>query len=232
MHPEIYLRLDRAFEHVKEARDAIAAWVAENREHVYVRVEGSTATPSWPRTAPPERIGILVGESAYNLRAALDYLVFRLAIADSGEEQPRTQFPIESTPEGFAARRGAFLAGVSNEHVTMIEAFQPYRGNDWIVWLRELSNLDKHRAIPLTSGIHGQTQISVGGTDEHLAELGGVRQPDGAVHFPATMAVTFPDGPPVLDILEELVARVTEVCGEFAAPGPNVGKQLGGSQAW
>src|SRR5262249_37937182 len=35
--------------------------------------------------------GILVGEVCYNLRAALDYLVFELAKLDSGAEQEQTQ---------------------------------------------------------------------------------------------------------------------------------------------
>jgi hypothetical protein len=36
----------------------------------------------------------LVGEICYNLRSALDYLVFELAKHDSGTRQENTQFPI------------------------------------------------------------------------------------------------------------------------------------------
>jgi hypothetical protein len=43
----------------------------------------------------PEEISIVVGEICYNLRAALDYLVYELARLDSGCIQNGTQFPIE-----------------------------------------------------------------------------------------------------------------------------------------
>lgn len=214
MHAEAYLRIERALEHVEETRDAIAAWADENRGHTYIRVEGMTVSAGWPQSAPPERIGILVGETVYNLRAALDYLVFRQAIADSGEEQ-RTQFPIESTPEGFAGRRATFLAGLSEEYVRLIESFQPYQGNDWMVWIRDLSSLDKHRAVPLIADVRGQRVVNVGGTDEDIAALGGVRQPDGAVHYPATMTVTFENGAPAVEVLEELAGLVRGVADAF-----------------
>lgn len=221
MHPEAYLRLERAQEHIEETREAVAAWANENQEYTFVRVEGSTATPYWPKTTPPERIGILVGETMYNLRAALDYLVFRQAIHDSGQEQQGTQFPIASTPEKFAEQQRRFLKGVSDKHVELIESFQPYHGDESAIWIREFSNLDKHRAIPLLADVRGQTMISVGGTDEDVARLGGVRQPDGAVHYPATTTVTFENGAPVVEVLEELAAWVRGVVDAFIDLDPS-----------
>jgi hypothetical protein len=58
---------------------------------------------------PPEtffgmRIGILVGEICYNLRSALDYLIFELAKLDSGVEQRGTQFPIMDAKQDFDGR--------------------------------------------------------------------------------------------------------------------------------
>ncbi len=52
----------------------------------------------------PSRYSILVGETFYNLRAALDYLVYELARRDTGIPQERTQFPITDTPERFFGR--------------------------------------------------------------------------------------------------------------------------------
>ena len=49
----------------------------------------------------PAMLGILIGETIYNLRAILDYLVYELAILDSGQIQKGTQFPIEDTESEF-----------------------------------------------------------------------------------------------------------------------------------
>jgi hypothetical protein len=42
-------------------------------------------------------------EIVYNLRSALDYCVYLLAIIGSGKVLPGTQFPIEDEASGFAS---------------------------------------------------------------------------------------------------------------------------------
>lgn len=102
-----------------------------------------------PPIAPdvPPKVRILIGETAYNLIAALDYLVFVLARHDSGVEQDGTQFPVNMLKEHFARNRNTMLKGVSDEHVALIEGLQPYNGCTWTKRLKDLSNLDKHRKL-------------------------------------------------------------------------------------
>src|SRR5262249_34225904 len=90
---------------------------------------------------------ILVGEVCYNLRAALDYLVFDLARRDSGAEQEQTQFLIEDNTDKFQKKVPRRLKGLTPAHVAAIEVLQPYNGCEWTRQLRELSNPDKHRTL-------------------------------------------------------------------------------------
>jgi hypothetical protein len=95
--------------------------------------------------------GILVGEIVYNLRAALDYLVYELAIKDTGHIQDGTQFPICDEKRTFDGVQGKFLVGLNPAHRAAIESLQPYRGCDWTPILRDISNPDKHRRLTAPS---------------------------------------------------------------------------------
>jgi hypothetical protein len=103
------------------------------------------------RPEVPDEVPVLVGEAVYNLRAALDYAVCQISKLQTPEwkrkRQRRNQFPIESTAEGFRARRETFLAGVSDGVVYFIEGKQPYNRCDWTRWLAEISNLDRHNQL-------------------------------------------------------------------------------------
>jgi hypothetical protein len=50
------------------------------------------------------RVSITSGETIYNLRAALDYIIFDLARIQAGKPVGGTQFPIDETPAVFESR--------------------------------------------------------------------------------------------------------------------------------
>ena len=106
-----------------------------------------------PEFPIPAEMSLLIGEILYNLRGCLDYLVYQLAILDSGSEQNGTQFPIEDSQNGFRGRRKSYLKFVNDSHVASIERLQPYNGVDWTKWLRTYSNPDKHRHLVVST--HG-----------------------------------------------------------------------------
>jgi hypothetical protein len=162
------LRLERAHEHFSdlwEASDNFCAefmnLFAEQFDHsktVQKDVVLETLEQSMPKLSVPSRIAILVGETVYNYRAALDYVVGELSRLDTpiwhGRKPRRNQFPIESSPIGFQSRRETFLAGVNDRHVSLIERFQPYRGCQWTATLAHLSNADKHnRLVVVNKGL-------------------------------------------------------------------------------
>ena len=167
----------------------------------------------------PRFLGVLIGATVQNLRTALDYLVYQLAEWYSGPDfARRTQFPIEDTPEGFKGRRNTFLKGVSDEHVASLDLLQPYEGPNWLSWIRELSNLDKHNVLPVVPGIGGSVTIPVGRSDEEAVAAGGFRRPgEVGMYFKVPMYIAFGDGFPVIETLEELKTETRLLLQAFEA---------------
>lgn len=99
----------------------------------------------------PDTVAVVLGEAIYNFRAALDYAVGQVSLNQTPAwpvgRPRRNQFPIESTPTGFRARRQTFLAGVGDGVASYIEGLQPYSNCDWTRRLADLSNLDKHNQL-------------------------------------------------------------------------------------
>lgn len=217
MLAEACLRVDRAREHLDALKGHIATYIEANRTSSLIKVDGMTISAIWP-PEPPPMFGVWVGEIAYNLRAALDYLVYRLAMLDSGKTVDGTQFPIEDTVEGFQKRRSRFLRGVNEAHVAAIEELQPYKGADWTRLLRDLSNIDKHRTLHIIGYVStGSVQVNVGGTEEEAKALGGFRRPgnDVAMYYPAPILVAFTDGTLIEKPLNQLLAETRKVLETF-----------------
>jgi hypothetical protein len=174
------------------------------------------------QTGASMRIPILIGEVCYNLRSALDYLIYELAKLDSGVIQDNTQFLIEDTKDGFERKRKSRLRGVNERHVTCIEEYQPYKGCNWTHALRDLSNPDKHRQftrIGLTV-----TGIAYTPADPEFANslLPIRRTPhpvagETNVKLDYTATIRFPDGPPVAETLEVIKLKVAETVTAFEA---------------
>jgi hypothetical protein len=103
----------------------------------------------------PLMLPVVISDAIHNMRAALDYIVFELALLDVGQPQDGTQFLIEDVKSdpadarrGFDGRKGRYLKGLNARHIDMIEALQPYKpGMDWSKTLRDISNPDKHRNL-------------------------------------------------------------------------------------
>lgn len=158
-------RVNRAAQHLRELAELFhkfraanagkvfvvieATQVREGRSELPVDYEATEFTVDWSgSTVPSFKIGVLAGEVVYNLRAALDYLVYALAELDSGTINEKTQFPIEERPEVFwGQRRNTWLGGVSDDHVAQLALYQPFSGCTWTGILRDLSNVDKHRQL-------------------------------------------------------------------------------------
>ena len=158
-----------------------------------------------PRIEPPEVFSVLVGEIVYNLRAALDHLVYELARMDSGAEQAGTQFPIFSKAEAFNRQR---LTGVSDAHVAMLEAMQPFNGGAWLARLAEISNRDKHRKLfavlrPVSAvTLQAERPESAAATSTHLKVI-------------LSVPLMFPDRALVLPTLKSLSGQVGDTIETF-----------------
>jgi hypothetical protein len=166
----------------------------------------------------PYEIPIRIGETIYNLRAALDYLIFALSWHDSGieptdERAGRLQFPIFSDPQVFERRRNTILEGVSDPHVAMLRDYQPCEGCTWTDLLADLSNKDKHRHLTVLQATF-DPETGIAAFDLHpdpqaSAEVHAVL-PMGEVRVDirATFDVVFPDGSLISETLQELESEV------------------------
>ena len=98
---------------------------------------------------------IRVGEIVYNLRSALDHLVWQLVWSNREIPTTRNEFPIFSSEDKYrkAARRK--LEGMAPRHAALIERAQPYHKDSAVgrhLWmLQMISNIDKHRYVNVIS---------------------------------------------------------------------------------
>jgi len=107
------------------------------------------------QTPLPPIIGMLLGEFLYCLRSGLNQAAWHLALPDARLHKARDIcFPVveSRTTKGFSATLKLFPDPVAAE----IELLQPYHGTgapqDHPLWqLNFLSNVDKHKMIPLAS---------------------------------------------------------------------------------
>jgi hypothetical protein len=108
---------------------------------------------------PPKEWGLLSGDIFVDLRCALDYAVYRLAIEGTGDpprNDHRLEFPIcKNDPLDWRQAIGRKkLDGVTPKAIDFIEsiqAYQPGNGGDTsaLGYLEELVGVNKHRFIPV-----------------------------------------------------------------------------------
>jgi hypothetical protein len=224
-----YKRVNRASKHLNDLKQEIKLFrqnkingisidyqrirsPIKRNEFIYIRNARSRPIPV------PQEFSILIGEIIYNLRAALDYLVYELACFDSKQEIERTQFPIDNSPERFDTRsceikdkgRDKYLRGVSPEHVAAIKRLQPFNGCQWTERLRDISNPDKHRQLTtIDSPIVAGSEIS---SIEALLADKSVNVKDIF-----SFEIFFQDDieTPVVETLEQFVFNVIETLDSF-----------------
>ena len=223
------LRVEWAERRLTDLRFRIAdyarAEIDANDIDAEFKLGGQVVLTLSPMGPAPLDLAVLLGEVVYHLRSALDYLVFELAQLDSGKIQERTQFPIESTPEGFASRRTTYLRGVSPEHAESIRLLQPCAGCAWTRDLAAISNPDKHRALHATfSSQEGSVAVAIGTPAQISGQPGRLRPLRGdparrsvkVHHSVAAVSVTFGDGEPgVIETLDHLKSQVALTIDTF-----------------
>ncbi len=109
---------------------------------------------------PPLMWSVRIGEMLYDLRSALDHMVWQLVIHDGGTPGEHTEFPIFFERHKYLSttRGGGLykLTGVGTKGLAFISALQPYHARDDakvlhpLGVLHQLSNIDKHRFLHLS----------------------------------------------------------------------------------
>lgn len=218
-----FQRIDRAKEHLLEFSQLLDSFRQRYLDAVTIYFNPDPpyhAHVIHPGLTPVTEhlLGIVVGEICYNLRSALDYLVYELAFSDSGCVQDGTQFPIDDTPKKFAGNIPTRLKGLSAAHVAAIERLQPYNGCNWPKVLRTLSNPDKHRELTPRGGSFVIEVVPDGFEPSFPPPMRTKRRakrPDGIdveVELIASIQVTIPvaefESVPIGDFAEETLEKL------------------------
>lgn len=161
------LKFTRAQEHMNDFHEALRWWTDSGPHSVEEEIDFQTGQKNivlMAREPPPARLSLFLGDAIQNLRACLDHLVCEAARLNSGGHlAPRVErdlaYPITSDPLHFRSqvRRGR-LGCVPPRAQVIIRRAQPYQAGQeeslfhplWV--LHELSNVDKHRRLPLLNG--------------------------------------------------------------------------------
>jgi len=157
-------------------------------------------------------MAIVAGETLYNLRASLDYLVYALAVLDSGARQKNTQFPIAATSAAWSKQRAARLRGVNIHHRARLESYQPFRGCEWTRTLRDLSNPDKHQTL---TSVHTRFDGLLRASTETAQPVSDEPNRLNIALPGQTMGFYFWNDHPVIETLTRLTRDVAEVLGAF-----------------
>ena len=100
----------------------------------------------------PIEYSVRLGEIVYNLRSALDQLVWQLVHANYKTPGRHNEFPILDDESRFNEAVKSKLKGVSQKSSDKIKEMQPFCENDeWdaLKTLHALCNIDKHRNVIL-----------------------------------------------------------------------------------
>lgn len=240
------LRLYRAVQHLESLETELHRWLATDpvpvvKEFDAKRSEYVFTVHDFPR--PPVEFGLIIGDLVHNVRAALDNLTFALAQGEFGGVLPtkvaeKVGFPIAGDrPLGKTARREK-LKPLPAAARKIVEDVQPYKRGDafrydplW--WLRELSNIDKHRALHLTFSANVGFKINPVNCEAYNRGFYGNRPLEGRteiarifvipedpskemdVEFEPTFEIAFERRPPgegnlVLPMLGDMISHVSE----------------------
>ena len=172
----INAKIDRARRQIETLEVDVENFCADIRRSIVHETDRNAGEQKWVfRDATPKpRIewSILAGEILYNLRSALDHLVWQLVLANGMDPTRANQFPILNDEAAWTSDRTAqFLQGVADKDKETIRHLQPF--NPFLqLWdngecrpfnaqvfgtLQQLCNVDKHRHLNLilvgTAGI-------------------------------------------------------------------------------
>jgi hypothetical protein len=157
-----HAKLARADMHLSTLEDEVGDYLATGPVSVEERLEedGEIRHIRWVATAnsePPDMLGLIIGDWANNVRAALDYTVYELVRRETGTGDPRwTQFPVATHPSKYPEQAAARLRGVPSWSLPVFEGLQPFNDGDeaefhYLAVLADVSNRDKHRLVHTTA---------------------------------------------------------------------------------
>ena len=144
-------RVEWAKKHIGELEREIETFLASEPYQIAIKPDGSGYYVAEIRSAHPISIPLIAGDVLFNLRAALDHLAYKLALANKTTDERvlhGTSFPIFDNVELYGKYSRQRMKGMSQAAQDAIDATKPYAGGNNLLWqLHRLNNIDKHRLL-------------------------------------------------------------------------------------
>ncbi len=164
-------RIDRAKAHRDAAAGVWNDFVDRDPYGVFLddEGEGQFVIRVVQQEPPPTELAVLTGEWLYNLRCALDYAIYDVAVCATGRNPPpgrgTLQFPIYDTEQGWNRNRHR-LGPLAEHHIGILEIMQPYRHEDpdtsALGWVNRLARIDRHRHLTVMAAYMSEMRPIVG----------------------------------------------------------------------
>lgn len=107
----------------------------------------------WEDEPPPPELAVATGEWLYNVRSALDYVVWATAAHETGvippPDEAQLQYPIYDTEDAWT-RNVYRLKHLAEHHRSMLKVMQPFNSNldaNYLGWINRLARIDRHRHL-------------------------------------------------------------------------------------
>src|SRR5713226_9572355 len=127
----VRVKVERARKHIRDLEIEVSAFLRSKPYTVGVRTEHQKTVYYLANSVEtPGSIAAITGDVLFNLLAALDHLVYRLAeIVNVAEGTLKTiAFPIFNNSASYNARAPGKLKGLGQKATAAINATEPYTG--------------------------------------------------------------------------------------------------------
>ena len=155
-------KVTRADDGLASLKDEMNRFCKYLRQSVNRKVRESTDEQVWIYRGETPKVplgwSVRIGEILYNLRSALDHLVWQLVLANGQTPGRHNTFPIVTDESKWEKEKSRKLKGISQKNEEIIRRLQPYTGGINLpfdvsaLWtLHTLCNIDKHRHLILAA---------------------------------------------------------------------------------
>jgi hypothetical protein len=146
------LKIDRADHHIKELIGVINTFPQTGLHHAGIEEDLKTARTSLKIEVTDEildKVALIIGDAAHNLRTALDHVACELVTRFGGTPDTSTRFPFGKTREKTVTICKRVMQRVHPNVITcIVQDIQPYKGgNNALYALHTLDIIDKHRLV-------------------------------------------------------------------------------------
>jgi len=148
-------RWDRANEHRQQLAAIWNDYIADHPYDYSLDHEGSGVyvLRVWETRPVSPELAVVMGEWLYNVRSALDYVVWATAVYATGQLPPPNeealQYPIYDTSDAW--KRNTYrLKHLAPHHREMLATMQPFNSDpdaNFLGWINRLARIDRHRRL-------------------------------------------------------------------------------------